>query len=99
VTLDQANTTAWTKAWTNLVNDVRQTFTPLLPKLVAVEVELVIGNPGPPDDTLTMVLLDASGRTVALVSRTVSTTDCELCCLFFRTAARKSLPGNSTVSG
>ncbi len=77
MTLDQANTTAWTNAWTNLVNDVQQTFTPSLPKLVGVEVELVVGNPGPPDDTLTMVLLDASERSVAAVSKTVPTADCE----------------------
>ena len=34
---DQASTAAWTKAWTNLLNDVRQTFTPSLPRLTGVE--------------------------------------------------------------
>ena len=93
LTLDQANTAAWTNAWTNLVNDVRQTFTPSLPKLVAVEVELVVGNPGPPDDTLTMELLDANERAVAVVSQTVSTTDCEHTRFIFRDGGVEVSPG------
>jgi hypothetical protein len=43
--LDQANTATWQNAWINLLNDVRQSFTSSLPKLVAVEVELVVANP------------------------------------------------------
>jgi len=54
--LDQANTATWQNAWTNLLNDVRQSFIPSLPKLVAVEVELVLANPGTSADTLTMKL-------------------------------------------
>jgi len=76
MTLDQANTAAWVNAWTNLVNDVRQTFIPSLPKLLAIEVELVVGNPGPPDDTLTITVLDAHGRFIARVPRTVPANDC-----------------------
>ena len=67
--------------------------------MVGVEAELVVGNPGPPDDTLTMVLLDASERSVAVVSKTVPTANCEHVLFVFPTAARKSRPGNSTVSG
>lgn len=74
---DQANTATWTKAWTNLVNDVRQTLTPSLPRLVAIEVELVLGNPGPPDDTVTMTLLDSAGQSLAAVSQTVPAADCD----------------------
>lgn len=44
---DQVNTTGWDRAWTNLMNVVEQSFTPSLSKLAAVEVELVVGNPGP----------------------------------------------------
>lgn len=40
--LDQANTATWQNAWTNLLNDVRQSFTPALSKLVAVKVGLVV---------------------------------------------------------
>jgi hypothetical protein len=29
--LDQANTATWQNAWTNLLNDVRQSFTPSFP--------------------------------------------------------------------
>jgi len=73
---DQANTAEWTKAWTNLVNDVQQTFTPSLPRLVAVEVELVLANPGPADDTLIMTLFDAEGQSLATASKTVKVADC-----------------------
>jgi len=50
-------------------------FTPSLPKLVAVEIELVVANPGPSADTLTMKLIDPTGRPVAIVSKMVQTTD------------------------
>jgi hypothetical protein len=40
---------------------------------MAVEVELVVANPGPSADTLTMKLLDPTGRPVAIVSKTVQT--------------------------
>jgi hypothetical protein len=75
--LDQANTATWQNAWTNLLNDARQSFIPSLPKLVAVEVELVLANPGPSTDTLTMKLVDPTGRPVAIVSKMVQTTDAE----------------------
>lgn len=44
MTPDQVNTAGWDEGWTNLVNDVEQTFTPSLPRLAGVEVELVVGN-------------------------------------------------------
>jgi hypothetical protein len=77
MTLDQANTAAWEQAWTNLVNDARQTFTPSLPRLLAVEVDLVAGNPGPASDTVAMAVLDQGGEELAVVSQTVSTADCD----------------------
>ena len=40
MTPDQANTASWKNAWRNLLNDVQQTFTPTLPRLTRVEVEL-----------------------------------------------------------
>jgi len=72
---DQSNTAPWQNAWTNLVNDVRQSFTPSLPKLVGVEVQLVLGNPGPPDDRLTVTILDSSDHVIGIVSKTVSAAD------------------------
>ncbi|HTS38162.1 MAG TPA: hypothetical protein VMH04_20980 [Candidatus Solibacter sp.] len=74
-TPDQSNAAEWKDAWTNLLNDVRQTFTPSLPKLTRVEVDLVVGNPGPPADTLTMTILDEAGQPLTVVSKTVSAKD------------------------
>ena len=73
---DQASTAAWTKAWTNLLNDVRQTFTPSLVRLTGVEVQLVVANPGPPDDEVTMTVENAEEDTLALISKTVPVGDC-----------------------
>jgi hypothetical protein len=72
---DQENTAGWDRGWTNLVNDVEQTFIPSLPKLIAVEVELVVGNPGPKEDELTLEVLEATGQTVAVATMTVQTAD------------------------
>ena len=74
---DQVNTEGWDTAWTNLVNDVQQTFTPSLPVLTAVEVELVVGNPGPEEDQLTLSVLDASGKEIATVTQDVPVDDAD----------------------
>jgi hypothetical protein len=42
--VDQVNTEGWDKAWTNLLNVYAQSFAPSLPKLLGVEVELIVGN-------------------------------------------------------
>ncbi len=76
MTPDQANTAPWKNAWTNLLNDVRQTFTPSLPRLTRVEVELVLTNPGPHDGEVTMFLENAGGEVLADVSKTVPVADC-----------------------
>jgi hypothetical protein len=75
--LDQVNRARWDRAWTNLVNDAEQTFTPSLPRLLGVEVELVVGNAGSNDDDLTLTVMDATGQTVAVVTETVETSGCE----------------------
>lgn len=72
---DQANTAAWMDAWTNMLNDVQQTFMPSLPRLTSVEVELVVANPGSPDDEVTMNILNAGGEVLAVVSKTVPVAD------------------------
>jgi len=76
MTPDQVNTAPWDKGWTNMVNDVRQTFIPSLPTLTGVEVELVVANPGQPDDTVSMTLRDSTGALLADVSKTVAVADC-----------------------
>jgi len=68
---DQVNATRWDKAWTNLVNDAEQTFTPSLPILLGVEVELVLANPGEKDDELTLTVMDLKGQALAVVTQTV----------------------------
>jgi hypothetical protein len=74
---DQVNTEGWDKAWTNLLNVAEQSFTPLLPKLRGVEVELIVGNPGNSEDELTLQLLDSSGQTLAVVAQTVRPENCD----------------------
>jgi len=74
---DQVNTAGWEKAWTNLVNVVEQSFTPSLPKLLAVEVELVVGNPGAHQDELTLMVLDERDQKLAIVSQTVEEANSE----------------------
>jgi len=90
---DQTNTTAWTPTWTNLVNDVEQTFTPSLPTLTSVEVELVVANPGPSDEKLTLSLLNAKGEVLAVVSKTVPVQDCGHVQFFFPNGSWRVLPG------
>jgi|SRR6266567_5157586 len=74
---EQVNAARWDKAWTNLVNDAEQTFTPSLPILLGVEVELVLANPGKKDDELTLTVMDATGQIVAGLTQTVQASDCE----------------------
>jgi hypothetical protein len=63
-TLDQANTAPWDRAATNLLNNVRQTFTPSLPRLTGVEVELVFPNVGLPVSPGQVYSIQLSGGTV-----------------------------------
>jgi hypothetical protein len=74
---DQVNVAGWNKAWTNLLNDAEQSFVPSLPRLVAVEVELVVGNPGTPEDELTLTMLDATGQGLAAVTQNVQSRNCD----------------------
>lgn len=73
---DQANTEPWQDAWTNLNNDVRQTFVPSLPRLTGVEVELIVANPAETTDDVTMTLMNAEGVPLAVVSKSVPPADC-----------------------
>jgi hypothetical protein len=76
-TPDQANTARWENAWTILEsNDLRQSFTPSLPRLTAVEVELVEANHGSASAEVTMTLLNARGEPQAVVAKTVQVDAC-----------------------
>jgi hypothetical protein len=75
-TVDQSNDAPWTNSWTNLVNNVRQTFTPSLPKLTRVEVELAVANPGKAPDEITLMVLDTQDNLLTEVSKSVSVSDC-----------------------
>lgn len=90
---DQANTATWTKAWTNLLNDTEQTFVPSLPMLTSVEVGLVVGNPGPPDEDLTLTLLNPEGEVLAVISKTVPAEDCGQVRFLFPKGGAQVSPG------
>jgi hypothetical protein len=74
--VDQANTAPWQKGSTNLVNDVQQTFTPSMRTLAAVEVQLVVANPGVPEDVVQLSLMRGDGHELVSVSKNVRVTNC-----------------------
>lgn len=92
---DQSNTATWTNAWANLLNNAQQTFTPSLSTLTSVEVELVVANPGPPDEEVTLDLLNAEGEVLAVISRTVPVEDCGHVQFFFPGGGRQVSPGQA----
>ena len=75
-TLDQGNNARWDKAWTNLVNDAQQPFVSSMPRLSSVEVELVVGNAGQSEATLTLTLQGPGGKPLASVSKVVKDSNC-----------------------
>jgi hypothetical protein len=89
------NTDGWNKAWTNLLNDAEQSFTPALPRLRAVEVELVVGNPGASEDELTLTLLDVDGRSLAVVGQDVPTAESDHVLFTFPNEGVKVSPGDT----
>jgi len=91
--LDQANATTWTNAWTNLLNDAEQTFVPSLPRLTSVEVGLAVANPGPPDEDVTLSLLNPEGEVLAVVSKTVPIEDCSQVRFLFPNGGAQVSPG------
>ncbi len=74
---DQVNTTGWDRAWTNLANDVQQSFQPSMPKLLAVEVDLRLEIPAHSEDDLTLTILDAKGQELAVITETVQASHCD----------------------
>jgi hypothetical protein len=92
---DQVNTAGWNKAWTNLVNDVEQTFTPSSPRLSAVEVELVVGNAKATQDDLTLSIRNSQGDELVSITRIVETSDCEHTLFLFPEGGIEVIPGDS----
>jgi len=74
---DQVNTAGWDKAWTNLLNVAEQSFSPSLTKLLGVEVELVVANPGEAEDELTLTIVDADQKELTVVTEKVRASDCD----------------------
>ena len=95
-TPDQQNTAPWTGAWTILgPNVLRQSFTPSMPRLTGVEVELVNANPGPSRAEIELKLLNAKGDVMSVVSRHVSVDDCQHISFALPTGGWKVLPGQT----
>jgi hypothetical protein len=93
-TPDQANTALWENAWTILQSNVlRQSFMPSRPRLTAVEVELVVANPGPASSEVTMTLLNAGGDPLAVVAKTVPVDASRHVLFVFPTGGLRVSPG------
>jgi hypothetical protein len=80
MTPDQANTLRWTNAWINVHSLLLQTFTPSLPTLTGIEVELVAADPGAASAEVSMAVMrrtsDRSEDVLAEISKTVPVADC-----------------------
>lgn len=92
--LDQANTAPWQNAWTNLLNDVRQSFRPSRPRLTAVEVELVAANPGPASAQVSLMVLNEEGIGLAVVTKSVPLADCGHVLFILPGGGLRVLPGH-----
>jgi hypothetical protein len=93
--LDQVNTGGWDKAWTNLLNVAEQSFTPSLPKLLGVEVELVVGNAGEAEDELTLTIVDANNKELAVVTEPVQAANSERVMFLMPTNGVELSPGQT----
>lgn len=71
------NTDGWDKAWTNLLNVSEQSFIPSLPKLLGVDVDLIVANAGEPADELTLTILDEKDQELVTVTQTVKVDDAD----------------------
>lgn len=90
---DQINTEGWDQAWTNLLHDSEQSFTPSLPKLLGVEVELIVANPGNPEDELTLRVLDSNDQALATVTQIVKVDDSSRVLFILPSGGIELLPG------
>jgi hypothetical protein len=91
--LDQANKAPWKNGCAVVYPTLRQTFTPSLPRVTGVEVELVVANPGPASGEINMMLLDPENRGLALVSKSVALSDCSHVLFFLPKGGARVTPG------
>jgi len=71
-------------------------FTPSLPRLLRVEVELVVENaPRAVEDQLTLTVLDETGRAVTTVTENVQTADCDHATFVIPKGGVDATPGQS----
>lgn len=91
--VDQVNTEGWDKAWTNLLNVSEQSFTPSMPKLLGVEIDLIVGNAGGPEDELTLTILDAQDQQLASVTQTVKVSPSDRVMFFMPSGGVLLTPG------
>lgn len=94
-TVDQSNDAPWTSGWTNLVNNVRQTFRPSMPRLTKVEVELVVANPGEASDEITLMVLNTQDNILAEASKSISASDYAHVSFVLPSGGLKVLPGKT----
>ncbi|MGP8252843.1 MAG: hypothetical protein ACLQHF_12470 [Terracidiphilus sp.] len=93
-TPDQANSAPWDNAWTNLNdNFLRQAFTPSLPRLTAVEVELEVANPGPASSVVTMYLENPRGKVLVALLKAVPVDNCHHVLFVFPEGGLRVSPG------
>ncbi len=92
LTPDQANNKPWKNAWTNLRN-ARQDFVPLLPRLMGVEVELVVANPGLESAEVTMGVGDKEVGDV--ISKTVTVNECSHVLFLLPKGGLQVVPGQA----
>jgi hypothetical protein len=90
---DQANNAAWANGWTNLLNDARQSFVPSRPKMTGAEVELVVANPGPSRDAVTLTVLNPTGEPLVQVSKLIQTDTCSHVVFIFPNGGLPLSPG------
>lgn len=93
VRLDQSNTMESGAAWTNLVNHAVQTFTPSLPKLVRVEVQLVEANPGAKEEAVALTLLGSRGQSMAVAEKVLSASEAGWVPFVFANGGLDVIPG------
>ena len=77
------------------MNIAEQSFTPSLPKLLGVEVELVVGNPGEAEDELTLTIVDANNKELAVVTKQVQAANSERVMFLMPTDGVELSPGQT----
>jgi hypothetical protein len=83
--LDQASSADANAGSTILTSGLGQTFVPTLPRLIKIEVELAVLNPGKSEDGVDMWLLNSKGEMLATASKSVPASTAEWVTFVFPT--------------